>query len=70
MVSTPLVLVNNMSHVLSLLDDHKTDVAYESRRKKTPFLPGVKIIYLIVDTFYGVNATRAGQQYVTPTVVT
>ena len=45
MVSTPLVLVNNMSHVLSLLEDHKTDVAISESTQNNPmFIRGLNYI--------------------------
>ena len=46
MVFTPLVIVNNMSHVLSLLDDRKTDVDMcQSTQNNPMFIRGLNYIF-------------------------
>ena len=64
------MIVNKMSHVLSLLDDYQTDVAmWKSPQYNPMFTRGLNYIFHVY-TFYGVYATRACQRYVTRTVIT
>ena len=46
MVSTPLVIVNDMSHVLTLLDERKTDVAMRKSPQYNPmFIRSLNYIF-------------------------